>query len=62
MRISEYKLSENELVQHNYGKYGHDKICHNCDEECKDLYYYRTEVFFCWWCINEFKDSINLEM
>ena len=58
MRISEYKLSDCDLEKHNINK----KICHNCDQEERNLYFYRSNVFFCWWCINDFKDNINIEL
>ena len=55
MRVSEYKLSDCDLEKHNINK----KICHNCDQEERNLYFYRSNVFFCWWCINDFKDNIK---
>jgi len=59
MRLSELKLSDYELAIHNIGtKYGWPKQCHNCDEECDNLYYYRADVFFCWWCINDHKHNL----
>ena len=60
MRISEYKLSDCDLKEHNIN----NKVCDNCDEhlENRNLYFYRKNVFFCWWCINDFKHSINLSI
>jgi len=56
MRVTEYKLSKCDLKNHKIDK----KICHNCDQEERNLYFYRINVFFCWWCINDNKDNIEL--